>query len=262
DERAILGQILDDAGQYRAFFQVLERLRTLLGLLFFQKLFARNHNVATLLIQLDDGNFENLPFDAVQVTDGAQIHLRAGKKRLCSLDVHGEPALDTFHDHGLDGLLLVVGLFDIVPGSQARCLLMRKVNVAFLSRTLVAHYVDFVTGLELGIAFVIQHFGNGQHPLRLGADVHDDMRRSNLQHRALYYLVFADRFFALGSEVLERGREVFVCPRSLLLFFGVIRFALSVLALDGVITGVLLRVPLVRVLVWVGGVGAWGRALS
>ena len=40
DKRAILGQVLDDAGKDAAFFQVLEGLAALFVLLFFQKLLA------------------------------------------------------------------------------------------------------------------------------------------------------------------------------------------------------------------------------
>ena len=63
DECAVLGEVLDHAGQHGAFFQMLERLGFLFVLLFFQNLLARDHDVAALLVQLDDGDFEDLAFE-------------------------------------------------------------------------------------------------------------------------------------------------------------------------------------------------------
>ena len=80
DEGAVLGEILHHAGQDRVLFQVLERLAALLRLLFFQKLLARDHDVAALLVQLDDGDFQGLTLHAVQIADRPQVDLRAGQK--------------------------------------------------------------------------------------------------------------------------------------------------------------------------------------
>ncbi len=98
DERAVLGQVLHHAGENRAFFQVLEGLGLLFVLLFFQNLLARNHDVAALLVQLDDGDFDGLALHAVQVAHRAQIDLRAGQERARAQDVDGQAALDAI-DH-------------------------------------------------------------------------------------------------------------------------------------------------------------------
>ena len=111
-------------------------------------------------------------------------------------------------DHGLDRLLLVVGLFNFFPGVHALRLLVRKVDVALFRLALVAHDVDFVAGLELRLALVIEHFRQRQHAFRLGADIHDHMSAGQLQNRALDDAVFTDRFFGLGGEGLQRGGEV------------------------------------------------------
>ena len=57
DERAVFGQVLHHACEHRPFFEVLQSLGTLFVLLAFEQVFARDHNVAALLIQLDDGDF-------------------------------------------------------------------------------------------------------------------------------------------------------------------------------------------------------------
>src|SRR6266852_4632046 len=51
-ECAVLGQVLDDPGEYAAFLQVLQCFAALFVLLFFEKLFPRDHDVAALLVEL------------------------------------------------------------------------------------------------------------------------------------------------------------------------------------------------------------------
>ena len=100
----------------------------------------------------------------------------------------------------LDRLLLVVGLLDFFPGMNALRLLVRQVDVALFGLALVAHDVDLIAGLELGIALVIENFRQRQHAFRLGADIHDHMRAGQLQNRALDDAVFTHRLFGFGRE--------------------------------------------------------------
>src|SRR5581483_9648568 len=143
-ESAVLGKVLDYAGQHRAFFQVLQGLGSLFVLLFFQQLFAGNYDVAALLVELDDGDFDFLPLEGVQVADWTQINLRAGQKRARAHDVDGDPALDAVDHESLDRLLFVMRLLDFVPGMQALRLLMREIDVTFLGFTLLAHDINFL----------------------------------------------------------------------------------------------------------------------
>ncbi len=82
NKRAVVSKVLDHAGQNRAFLQVLQGLRSLFMLLAFQHLLARDHDVAAFLIQLDDGNFEDLTLDRVDIASRTKIGLGAGEKRL------------------------------------------------------------------------------------------------------------------------------------------------------------------------------------
>ena len=61
---------------------------------------------------------------------------------------------------------------------------MGKVDVALFSLALLAHHVDFIAGLDLGFAFVVEHFGQGQHAFGLRANVNYNVSGSELQHRA------------------------------------------------------------------------------
>ena len=208
-ERAVLGEVLHHSGQHRAFFQVLQSFGFLFVLFLFHQLLARNDDVAALLVELDDGDFDGLALEDIQITHRPQVGLRSWQESLGAQNVDRESALDTLDHRCLDRLLLVMRLLNLVPGAQTLRLLVGEVDVPFLGLALVAHDGDFVAGLEAGLARVVHHFGDRKHALGFGANVHDDMRGSDLQHGALDDVVFAGGFFGLGGEGLESGGEVF-----------------------------------------------------
>jgi hypothetical protein len=103
----------------------------------------------------------------------------------------------------------VVSLFNLVPGVDARGLLMREVDVAFLGLSLFAHYLNFVTRLYLRLAFVIKHLRKRQHTFRFRSNIDHHVRRRQLQHRAFDNPVFSHGLFGFCGEVFEGGSEVF-----------------------------------------------------
>ena len=125
-------------------------------LLFFQQLLARSHDVAALLVQLDDADFDLLALQAVEVADRAQIDLRTGQERARAENVDGQAALDAIDDAGLDRSLVVVGLLDLVPGVQTLRLLVREVDVALFGVAGLAHDGDLVAALHGDVAFVVR----------------------------------------------------------------------------------------------------------
>ncbi len=118
----------------------------------------RHDNIAALLVELDHRDFDRLALHAVKVAHRPQIHLGAGEKGACAVDIDREATLDAVDDDGLDRLLLVVSFLDLFPCVDALRLLVREVDVALFDLPLVAHDVDLIAGLELGLALVIEHF--------------------------------------------------------------------------------------------------------
>src|SRR5258708_20698565 len=54
---------------------------------------------------------------------------------------------------------------------------------------------------------MVQHLGQRQHAFRLGADMQRHVGRSELEHRALEHVVFADSLRSLSGEAVEyRGK--------------------------------------------------------
>ena len=85
---------------------------------------------------------------------------------------------------------------------------MGEIDITFLGFALLPHDVDLIAGLELGVALVIEHLGDRQHAFGFGANIDHDVSRRKLQHGAFEHVIFADRFLALASEILQGGGEV------------------------------------------------------
>ena len=201
-ERAVFGQVLYHTGQDGIFDEMLQSLGAFFRLLAFQTLFARDHDIAAILIELDDGDFQNLTLDGVKIACRPKVSLRAREKRLGAHNVDSQTTLDALDHNRLDRPLFVVGFLDLIPSAQLLRLLMREIDVPFLSLALVAHDGDFVAGLELGLAFVIKHLRQRKHALRLGSNVDDDVGSGELEHRADEDFVLANGFFAFRRETL------------------------------------------------------------
>jgi hypothetical protein len=82
DEGAVLGDVLDGALDDHALGEGLEGLLLHLVALALEEDAAREHDVAALLVELDDLELVGLADQLVQVADGAQVHLAAGEERL------------------------------------------------------------------------------------------------------------------------------------------------------------------------------------
>jgi hypothetical protein len=134
--------------------------------------------------------------------------LRARQERARAGDVDGQTALDAIDHHRLDRLFLVVSGLDVIPGTQSLRLLVREVDVAFFGFPFIPHHIDFVARLEAGFALVIQHLGERQHALGLGADVDHHVLVGKLKHGAFDDAVFADRLLGFGGKGFECGCEI------------------------------------------------------
>src|SRR6185312_12905360 len=142
NECAILGEVLYYSGKHRTFFQVLQGLGLLFVLFLFHQLLARDDDVSALLVQLDDGDVDNLALEDIQIPQRTQISLRTRQERLSAKDIDRQSTLDTLDYGRLDRLLFVVRLLDLVPCAQSLRLLVGKIDVPFLGLALVAHDGD------------------------------------------------------------------------------------------------------------------------
>ena len=191
DERAVVGDVLDDAAQDLAFGERVERVLLLLGVLFFEEHLAREHDVAALLVDLDDAHAQLLAAQRVEVANGADVDLRAGQER-ADADVDGEAALDALDDAADDDLALGVGLLDLVPDLHLLGFFAREHDVAFAVFGALEQHVDDVAGLHGDLAGFVHELVDGDDALGLVADVDDDFRRRHFEHRPLHDFAFRD----------------------------------------------------------------------
>ena len=155
DERAVVGDVLDDALEHLAFGERLERVLLLLGVLLLEERLARQHDVAALLVDLDHAHAQLLPAQRVEVPDGTHVDLRSRQER-ADADVHRQPALDPLDDAADDDLALGIGLLDLVPDLHLLGFFAREDDVAFAIFGPLEQHVDDVAGLHGDFAVLVE----------------------------------------------------------------------------------------------------------
>src|SRR4029079_7085476 len=183
-EGAVLGDVLHRAHQDLALFEGLERVALLLRVLLFEDRLAREHDVAALLVDLDDAHAQLLAAQAVQVAHGAQVHLAAGQEG-AHADVHGQPALHALDDAAGDDAALLVGALHVVPDLHLLGLLLGEDHVAFLVLRLLQEHVHGVPDLDVHLPRLVAELLDGDDALGLVADVDDHLGLGDLQDDAL-----------------------------------------------------------------------------
>src|SRR5262249_49862681 len=152
---------------------------------------ARQHDVAALLVHLDDAHAQLLAAQGVEVAHRPHVDLRA-RQEGADADVDREPALDALDDPADHDLAIRIGLLDLVPNLHLLGFFAREDDVAFAILGPLEQDVDDVAGLHGDLAVLIEEFAELNDAFRLVADVDDHFRRGDLQHRALDDLAFRD----------------------------------------------------------------------
>ncbi len=191
DERAVVGDVLDDAGENLALGQRVERVLLLLRVLFFEEDLPREHDVAALLVDLDDAHAQLLAAQRVEVANRPHVDLRARQER-ADADVHREAALDALDYAADDDFSFGIRLFDVVPDLHLLGLLAREHDVAVAVFGALEQDIDDVPGLHGNLAGLIDELVDGDDAFRLVADVDDDFRRGYFEDGALDDFAFRD----------------------------------------------------------------------
>src|SRR5262245_51621893 len=94
DEGAVIGDVLHDALEDLAFSKRHERVLLLLGVLLFEEGFAREDDVAALLVDLNRAHAELLSAERIEVANRSDVDLRSGEER-AHADINREAAFDS-----------------------------------------------------------------------------------------------------------------------------------------------------------------------
>ena len=106
DECAVLGKILDGSLKNLTFLQVFKSLSLEGVTLTLKQHTTRQYNIATLLIKLNDLEFESLTDELIKVSYWAKIDLAARQKCLNSTaNGHGKTALNALRDGTFDDFI-------------------------------------------------------------------------------------------------------------------------------------------------------------
>ena len=119
DERAVIGDVLDDAVDDLAFGERLDQARALLGAGLFEDGAARDDDIAAAAVHLQDLEGLRQVHQRADVADRADVDLAAGQEGDGAAEIDGEAALDAAEDHALDAVAGVVLGLELVPGGFA-----------------------------------------------------------------------------------------------------------------------------------------------
>src|SRR5581483_342881 len=189
----------DRAPAALALLQRLEELLAPLALGLLQEGPAGQHDVIAVAVELDDLGLELLPDERVQVANPPQIHQR-GRQEPAQADVEDQPPLHDLDHRALDRAARLHDLLDPPPGALVLRALLRQDETSLLVLLLQDEGFDVVADLhDLVRVDVVadRELLGGDDPLRLVADVEEDLVPIDLDDRSL------DDVAVL--EVAERG---------------------------------------------------------
>jgi len=173
DERTVVGDVLDDAGDHGAFFQRFHQLRTLFAHRCFDDGATRQHDVVTLAVQLDDLEFEGLAFERGGVLDRTGVDQRTRQECADAVGQDGQAALDFAIDGAGDDLARLHCFFQSQPRCQALGLVARQDGIAETVFQRFDGHGNEVANLDFQFALVILEFFDRDESFRLQACVDD-----------------------------------------------------------------------------------------
>ena len=174
DERAVVGEVLDDALEHRAFLEVLEQRLAFGAVLGLDDRAARHDDVVALLVELDDLELERLAFEHRRIANRAHVDERARQERADEIDVDREAAADAAADHARDDLALLEGLFEARPGARALGLLARQARLAEAVLDGIERDLDVVADFDFELAALVEKLIGRDDGLGLESGVDDD----------------------------------------------------------------------------------------
>ena len=178
DERAVIGDVLDDAGEDLAFLQRSDQLRARFGAALFEHGAARHDDVAARAIHLEDLERLRRAEQRGDVAHGADIDLAAGQERDGAGKIDGEAAFDAAEDHAVDALIGLEILFEQGPGFFAARLLARQLGLAVLVFHPLEINLDGIAGLDLRRPARRREFAQRDAAFRFQSDIDQHRCRS------------------------------------------------------------------------------------
>src|SRR6185437_5724362 len=211
DERAVIGDVLHDAGQDLAFLEAGDQLGAGLGAAFLEHRASRHHDIAAAAIHLEDLERLRRAEQGGDIAHRADIDLAAGQERDGAVEIDGEATFDAAENGAVDALVRLKALFEQGPGFLPPRLVAADLRLAVLVFHPFEEDFDDVARLDFGATSRPLEFLEG-HPA-FGLQPYIDENRVVLDR---YHGAFDHRAFEPGA-----GAERFIqqCGKTLLRFF-------------------------------------------
>src|SRR6266699_5785259 len=212
DERAVVGDVLDDALDDGALMQVREQRLALGALRGFQHRAARHDDVFPFPVKLDNLELHLLALVGQGVLDGADVHERPGQESSNSVGHNGEAAFYLAGDHAFHQRAGFERLLQVEPGREALRLVARQARLAVAVLERLDRDAGEVAGLDLDFALVVFELFQGDKGFGLEARVDDDVVHVDTDDFGGDH--FAGAHFLARQAFLEKGGEGFRRIRS------------------------------------------------
>ena len=206
NERAVIGDVLDDAFADITFSQLTNDLSTLLGTALFENGATGHNDVATWAVHFEDCERLNLIHQRCNVADRADIHLRARKEGIHAAEVDSETTFDAANNGTVCRLFFFVKFFEAGPGFFAAGFVARENGFAeCVFDTLEIDFDDF-TGFR--VIFVRTEFAKRDATFGFQADVDDDSvifdgDNSSRNNTAFLHLASSKAGFKHGRKIVR-----------------------------------------------------------
>src|SRR5882762_5831103 len=185
DERTVIGDVLDDAVDDLALFEVLHQFLALFSAGLFENRAARHHDVAAAAIHLEDLERLRIVHQRSYVADRPDIDLAARQEGYRAVKIDGEAALDLIEDDAVHLLVVVERLLELAPAFLAARLVARQHGFAERILDTVEKHLDLVADLEFAFLAGSCEFTQRHAAFGLQADVDDGHVLLNRNNDAL-----------------------------------------------------------------------------
>src|SRR5690554_2682417 len=207
DEGAVVGEVLDDTFCFHTFLQGSQQRFTLCTVFSFQNRAAGYDHVVTLLVELDNLEFQFLAFQVGGVTDRTDIDQGTRQERTNAVYVNGEATLDLAIDNAFDHSLFFESLLQVFPGFSALRLLTGQTGFTETVFHRVESYINLVSDLDIQSSGVVKELGSRDHAFGFQTGMNSypvaiDVNDRSLDNRTRLHINFFQAFFEKFSKAL------------------------------------------------------------
>ena len=148
DERAEIGQVFDRAIDPVADFHTVHELLALFASLLLDQLTPAEHDVASVVVDLDDLEIVSIPDELLEIFWRNDVDLRRRQKRFHA-DVHHQSAFNDGFHFAFDQAVFLENARDLIPVLAISRFLLGKHDHSFVILKPFEQYIDFVANFEI-----------------------------------------------------------------------------------------------------------------